>query len=156
MCKLSSQYLLLFLQDVSPAMLLRFLREHRSEWADSSIDAYSAAAVKATPAALSGSRVPGFGGQIILPLAHTFEHEEVSNFYFLYHFLAHFMRIMFSCNLLRPNTYCLLPFSLPHSQQFLEVLKLENSGSIQDPLMPRELFLLQVSLQCTFHILDVL
>jgi len=58
-------------------MLLRFLREHRSEWADSSIDAYSASAVKATPCTLPGSRIAGFGCQVILPLAHTLEHEEV-------------------------------------------------------------------------------
>ncbi|KAG8380004.1 hypothetical protein BUALT_Bualt07G0148500 [Buddleja alternifolia] len=37
----------MLLQNVPPAILLRFLREHRSEWADSNIiDAYSAAAVK--------------------------------------------------------------------------------------------------------------
>ncbi|XP_058115057.1 homeobox-leucine zipper protein ATHB-15-like [Magnolia sinica] len=66
----------MLLQNVPPAVLLRFLREHRSEWADSNIDAYSAAAVKAGPCSLPGSRMGGFGGQIILPLAHTIEHEE--------------------------------------------------------------------------------
>jgi len=55
------------------------LREHRSEWADSSIDAYSAAAIKAGPCSLPGARPGGgFGGQVILPLAHTIEHEEAS------------------------------------------------------------------------------
>ncbi|KAL8170554.1 LOW QUALITY PROTEIN: hypothetical protein V2J09_022358 [Rumex salicifolius] len=39
----------MLLQKVPPALLLRFLREHRSEWADSSIDAYAAAAIKAAP-----------------------------------------------------------------------------------------------------------
>ena len=66
-------------QNVPPAILLRFLREHRSEWADNSIDAYSAAAVKVGPCSLPGARVGSFGGQVILPLAHTIEHEEVSN-----------------------------------------------------------------------------
>ncbi|XVE52039.1 hypothetical protein DITRI_Ditri02bG0088400 [Diplodiscus trichospermus] len=66
----------MLLQNVPPAVLLCFLREHRSEWADSSIDAYSAAAVKVGPCNLPGSRVGGFGGQVILPLAHTIEHEE--------------------------------------------------------------------------------
>lgn len=66
-------------QNVPPAILLRFLREHRSEWADNNIDAYSAAAVKIGPCSLPGSRVGSFGGQVILPLAHTMEHEEVSN-----------------------------------------------------------------------------
>ncbi|OWM78111.1 homeobox-leucine zipper protein ATHB-15 isoform X2 [Punica granatum] len=66
----------MLLQNVPPAVLLRFLREHRSEWADNSIDAYSAAAVKAGPCSLPGSRVGSFGGQVILPLANTIEHEE--------------------------------------------------------------------------------
>ncbi|KAF3446397.1 hypothetical protein FNV43_RR11576 [Rhamnella rubrinervis] len=66
----------MLLQNVPPAVLLRFLREHRSEWADSSIDAYSAAAIKAGPCTLPGSRAGSFGGQVILPLAHTIEHEE--------------------------------------------------------------------------------
>uniref|UniRef100_A0A6N2MK34 Homeobox domain-containing protein n=1 Tax=Salix viminalis TaxID=40686 RepID=A0A6N2MK34_SALVM len=62
--------------NVPPAILLRFLREHRSEWADNNIDAYAAAAVKVGPCSLQGSRVGNFGGQVILPLAHTIEHEE--------------------------------------------------------------------------------
>ncbi|KAG2722861.1 hypothetical protein I3843_02G124400 [Carya illinoinensis] len=66
----------MLLQNVPPAILLRFLREHRSEWADNNIDAYSAAAVKIGPCSLPGSRVGSFGGQVILPLAHTMEHEE--------------------------------------------------------------------------------
>ena len=66
-------------QNVPPAILLRFLREHRSEWADTNIDAYSAAAVKVGPCSLPGARVGSFGGQVILPLAHTIEHEEVSD-----------------------------------------------------------------------------
>ncbi|XP_004302866.1 PREDICTED: homeobox-leucine zipper protein ATHB-15 [Fragaria vesca subsp. vesca] len=66
----------MLLQNVPPAILLRFLREHRSEWADNNIDAYSAAAVKVGPCSLAGSRVGSFGGQVILPLAHTIEHEE--------------------------------------------------------------------------------
>ncbi|KAF2285357.1 hypothetical protein GH714_000759 [Hevea brasiliensis] len=66
----------MLLQNVPPAILLRFLREHRSEWADSGIDAYAAAAVKAGPCTLPVSRVGNFGGQVILPLAHTIEHEE--------------------------------------------------------------------------------
>lgn len=66
-----------FLQNVPPAILLRFLREHRSEWADRSIDAYSAAAIKAGPCNMLGSRGGSFGDQVILPLAHTIEHEEV-------------------------------------------------------------------------------
>ncbi|CAL5375841.1 unnamed protein product [Camellia sinensis] len=63
--------------NVPPAILLRFLREHRSEWADSSIDAYSAAAVKVGPCILPRARAGSFGGQVILPLAHTIEHEEL-------------------------------------------------------------------------------
>ncbi|KAE8687630.1 Homeobox-leucine zipper protein HOX32 [Hibiscus syriacus] len=66
----------MLLQNVPPAILLRFLREHRSEWADSGIDAYSAAAVKAGPCSLRMSRGGSFGGQVILPLTHTIENEE--------------------------------------------------------------------------------
>ncbi|WCJ29512.1 Homeobox-leucine zipper protein HOX32 [Euphorbia peplus] len=66
----------MLLQNVPPAILVRFLREHRSEWADSGIDAYSAAAVKAGPSTLPVSRAGHFGGQVILPLANTSEHEE--------------------------------------------------------------------------------
>uniref|UniRef100_F6HYB4 Homeobox-leucine zipper protein ATHB-15 n=1 Tax=Vitis vinifera TaxID=29760 RepID=F6HYB4_VITVI len=71
----------MLLQNVPPAILLRFLREHRSEWADNNIDAYSAAAVKVGPCSLPGSRVGSFGSQVILPLAHTIEHEEASNLF---------------------------------------------------------------------------
>ncbi|XP_068655721.1 homeobox-leucine zipper protein HOX32-like isoform X1 [Aristolochia californica] len=67
----------MLLQNVPPALLVRFLREHRSEWADSGVDAYSAASLKASPYAVPGARVGGFpGSQVILPLAHTVEHEE--------------------------------------------------------------------------------
>lgn len=66
-----------------PAILLRFLREHRSEWADSSIEAYSAAAIKASPCNMPGTRIGGFGSQVILPLAHTIEHEEASKICFV-------------------------------------------------------------------------
>ncbi|WJX52436.1 Homeobox-leucine zipper protein ATHB-8 [Trifolium repens] len=52
------------------------MREHRSEWADTSIDAYSAAAIKAGPCSLPEARAGGYGGQVILTLAHTIEHEE--------------------------------------------------------------------------------
>eukprot|EP00262_Sarcandra_glabra_P013040 TRINITY_DN3520_c1_g1_i1.p2 TRINITY_DN3520_c1_g1~~TRINITY_DN3520_c1_g1_i1.p2 ORF type:complete len:182 (+),score=42.13 TRINITY_DN3520_c1_g1_i1:1-546(+) len=33
----------MLLQNVPPALLVRFLREHRSEWADSGVDSYAAA-----------------------------------------------------------------------------------------------------------------
>ncbi|KAL2453375.1 Homeobox-leucine zipper protein ATHB-14 [Abeliophyllum distichum] len=39
----------MLLQDVPPALLIRFLREHRSEWADYGVDAYCAASLKASP-----------------------------------------------------------------------------------------------------------
>ncbi|KAK1435142.1 hypothetical protein QVD17_00902 [Tagetes erecta] len=66
-------------QDVPPAVLVRFLREHRSEWADFNVDAYSAASVKAN----SYNTYPGMrptrftGSQIIMPLGPTIEHEEM-------------------------------------------------------------------------------
>lgn len=67
------------MQDVPPALLVRFLREHRSEWADYAIDAYSAASLKSSPYAIPYARPGAFPGtQVILPLAHTVEHEEVN------------------------------------------------------------------------------
>lgn len=68
----------MLLQNVPPAVLVRFLREHRSEWADFSVDAYSAASLKASPYSYPGMRPTRFtGSQIIMPLGHTIEHEEL-------------------------------------------------------------------------------
>jgi homeobox-leucine zipper protein len=68
---------------VPPALLVRFLREHRSEWADYNVDAYSAASIKATTCSLPGLRPLRFSGsQMIMPLAHTIENEEACNFCF--------------------------------------------------------------------------
>ncbi|KAH6830717.1 Homeobox-leucine zipper family protein / lipid-binding START domain-containing protein [Perilla frutescens var. hirtella] len=67
----------MLLQNVPPALLVRFLREHRSEWADYGVDVYSAAALKASPYAVPCSKPGGFpSSQVILPLAQTVEHEE--------------------------------------------------------------------------------
>ncbi|TKY60131.1 Homeobox-leucine zipper protein HOX32 [Spatholobus suberectus] len=67
----------MLLQNVPPALLVQFLREHRSEWADYGVDAYAAACLKASPYAVPCARPSGFpSSQVILPLAHTIEHEE--------------------------------------------------------------------------------
>ncbi|KAI3936511.1 hypothetical protein MKW92_053024 [Papaver armeniacum] len=67
----------MLLQNVPPALLVQFLREHRSEWADYNIDAYSAASVKSSDNSFPGLRPTRFSGsQIIMPLGHTVEHEE--------------------------------------------------------------------------------
>ncbi|XP_057448983.1 homeobox-leucine zipper protein REVOLUTA-like [Lotus japonicus] len=68
----------MLIQNVPPAVLVRFLREHRSEWADFNVDAYSAASLKAGTYAYPGMRPTRFtGSQIIMPLGHTIEHEEM-------------------------------------------------------------------------------
>ncbi|XP_015952399.1 homeobox-leucine zipper protein REVOLUTA [Arachis duranensis] len=68
----------MLLQNVPPAVLVRFLREHRSEWADFNVDAYAAASPKAGSYAYPGMRPTRFtGSQIIMPLGHTIEHEEM-------------------------------------------------------------------------------
>ncbi|KAK8601489.1 hypothetical protein V6N13_058814 [Hibiscus sabdariffa] len=68
----------MLLQNVPPAVLVRFLREHRSEWADFNVDAYMAASLKAGTYAYPGIRPTRFtGSQIIMPLGHTIEHEEI-------------------------------------------------------------------------------
>ncbi|XP_049375764.1 homeobox-leucine zipper protein ATHB-9-like [Solanum verrucosum] len=67
----------MLLQNVPPALLGRFLREHRSEWADYGVDAYSSASLKASPYAVPCARPGGFpSSQVILPLAQTVEHKE--------------------------------------------------------------------------------
>ncbi|KAG7598752.1 Homeobox-like domain superfamily [Arabidopsis suecica] len=67
----------MLLQNVPPLVLIRFLREHRAEWADYGVDAYSAASLRATPFAVPCVRTGGFpSNQVILPLAQTLEHEE--------------------------------------------------------------------------------
>lgn len=78
LCLSCSNGFTLLWQNVPPAVLVRFLREHRSEWADFSVDAYSAAALKANSFAYPGMRPTRFtGNQIIMPLGHTIEQEEV-------------------------------------------------------------------------------
>ncbi|XP_073287792.1 homeobox-leucine zipper protein REVOLUTA-like isoform X3 [Primulina huaijiensis] len=68
----------MLLQNVPPAVLVRFLREHRSEWADFNMDAYTAASLKASSYAYPGMRPTRFSGsQIIMPLGHTVEQEEM-------------------------------------------------------------------------------
>ncbi|GMI93202.1 ARABIDOPSIS THALIANA HOMEOBOX PROTEIN 14, PHABULOSA 1D, PHABULOSA [Hibiscus trionum] len=67
----------MLLQNVPPALLVRFLREHRSEWADYGADTYSAACLKPNPYTVPCARLSGFpSSQVILPLAQTVEHEE--------------------------------------------------------------------------------
>ncbi|KAI4317430.1 hypothetical protein L6164_025298 [Bauhinia variegata] len=67
----------MLLQNVPPAMLVQFLREHRSEWADYGVDACSAASLKASPYAVPCASPGGFPrSQVIFALAHTIEHEE--------------------------------------------------------------------------------
>ncbi|GER48913.1 homeobox-leucine zipper protein HOX32 [Striga asiatica] len=68
----------MLLQNVPPALLVRFLREHRSEWADYGVDIYSAASLKSSPYAVPCTKLGGFpSSQVILPLAQTVEHEEL-------------------------------------------------------------------------------
>lgn len=86
------------LQDVPPALLIRFLREHRSEWADSSIDAYSASSIRPGVCGLPEARVGNYGNQIILPLAHTIENEEV-------HGLLNWLPCQYNFYLLMPRLH---------------------------------------------------
>ncbi|XP_074571506.1 homeobox-leucine zipper protein HOX32-like [Curcuma longa] len=68
----------MLLQNVPPALLVCFLREHRSEWADFGIDAYSAVSLRSSPYSVPGVRDGSdfSGNQVILPLAHTIEKDE--------------------------------------------------------------------------------
>uniref|UniRef100_A0A7N0ZVN7 Uncharacterized protein n=1 Tax=Kalanchoe fedtschenkoi TaxID=63787 RepID=A0A7N0ZVN7_KALFE len=68
----------MLLRNVPPAVLVRFLREHRSEWADYNVDAYMAASVKSNSLTFPGMRPMSFSGsQIMMPLGHTIENEEM-------------------------------------------------------------------------------
>ncbi|XP_020093893.1 homeobox-leucine zipper protein HOX9-like isoform X1 [Ananas comosus] len=68
----------MLLQSVPPALLVRFLREHRSEWADYNMDAYCAATLKASSCSFPALRPTRFpGSQIIMSLGHTVENEEI-------------------------------------------------------------------------------
>ncbi|KAL9662847.1 hypothetical protein QQ045_027682 [Rhodiola kirilowii] len=68
----------MLLRNVPPAVMVRFLREHRSEWADCNVDAYSAASIKSNSFSFPGMRPTSFSGsQIIMPLGHTIENEEM-------------------------------------------------------------------------------
>jgi hypothetical protein len=64
------------LQNVPPSLLIRFLREHRSEWADYDMDASVATSFRS-----NGNGYGPRGGvshvQLPLPLAHSGEHGEV-------------------------------------------------------------------------------
>ncbi|KAH6814640.1 Homeobox-leucine zipper family protein / lipid-binding START domain-containing protein [Perilla frutescens var. frutescens] len=68
----------MLLQNVPPAVLVRFLREHRSEWADFNVDAFAAMSLKSSTCTYPGTRPARFTGtQIIMPLGQTIEHEEM-------------------------------------------------------------------------------
>ncbi|KAI3974032.1 hypothetical protein MKX01_026429 [Papaver californicum] len=71
----------MLLKNVPPALLVRFLREHRSEWADYGVDAYAAASMKSSPYSIPGARPSNFSSNfpsshVVIPLAHTLENEE--------------------------------------------------------------------------------
>lgn len=68
--------LCLVFQNVPPALLIRFLREHRSEWADHEIDANAATAFRgASNGHVSRGRMSHV--QLPLPLAQFGEQGEV-------------------------------------------------------------------------------
>ncbi|EPS63713.1 hypothetical protein M569_11070, partial [Genlisea aurea] len=67
----------MLLQNVPPATLVRFLREHRSEWADFTVDAYAASALK-NAYSYPGMRPTRFtGSHVTMQLGYTIEHEEM-------------------------------------------------------------------------------
>ncbi|CAA6655259.1 unnamed protein product [Spirodela intermedia] len=67
----------MLLQNVPPGLLFRFMREHRSEWADYNVDAFTAGSLKNGSCSFPELRPIKFSGnQVIMPLAHTVEDEE--------------------------------------------------------------------------------
>ena len=81
------------------------------------------------------SRLGGFSGQVILPLAHTFEPAEVSPSSTVCRLQKRSCPILFSCSMFWCNHLLF---------QFLEVIKLGNTRNYQDTLVHRDLFLLQM------------
>ena len=58
------------------------MNSNSSEWANYGVDAYSSACLKASPYAVPCARPSGFpSSHVIIPLAHTIEHEEVLNLF---------------------------------------------------------------------------
>ncbi|KAK6138085.1 hypothetical protein DH2020_028175 [Rehmannia glutinosa] len=111
----------MLLQNVPPAVLVRFLREHRSEWADFNVDAYAAASLKAGTYSYPGMRTTRFtGSQIIMPLGHTIEQDEVCAF--PWYVVSYLTR-----------------------KEMLEVIRLEGHGvSHEDAFASRDIHLLQM------------
>ena len=66
-------------QNVSSSLLVQFLREHRSEWADLSIDAHSAASLKSGSFTFPGLNSFDFSASTEL-LGHTIDDDEVSSY----------------------------------------------------------------------------
>ncbi|KAG9131769.1 hypothetical protein Leryth_009510 [Lithospermum erythrorhizon] len=69
----------MLLKNVNPAALICFLRKHRSEWADFSVDSYCAATQKASSHPHSGRLMRPMrfsGSQIMMPLGNTIGHEQ--------------------------------------------------------------------------------
>ncbi|XP_057476045.1 homeobox-leucine zipper protein REVOLUTA-like isoform X2 [Actinidia eriantha] len=64
------------LQNVSSSLLVQFLREHRSEWADLSIDAHSAASLKTGSFTFPGLNSFDFSASTEL-LGHTIDDDEI-------------------------------------------------------------------------------
>ncbi|MBA0866491.1 hypothetical protein Goshw_021556 [Gossypium schwendimanii] len=150
----------MLLQNIAPAVLVRFLREHRSEWADFNVDAYCAASLKAGTNAYPGMRPTRFtGSQIIMPLGHTIEHEEV------YLLCGHLIPLryvlwsLWSSNKMHLHLSVLL-FSIASvifshlsinfanvfiMYQLLEVIRLEGHSFVQeDAFVSRDIHLLQI------------
>ncbi|EPS58245.1 hypothetical protein M569_16569, partial [Genlisea aurea] len=71
----------MLLQNVAPVVVLRFLREHRAEWAAAgggdSDSSYAGFKNGGGSNNFLGPRAGNFQGQVTLPLAQTFEHEEL-------------------------------------------------------------------------------
>ncbi|KAK6121666.1 hypothetical protein DH2020_044593 [Rehmannia glutinosa] len=147
----------MLLQNVPPAVLVRFLREHRSEWADFNVDAYAAASLKNTYA-YPGMRPTRFtGSQIIMPLGHTIEHEEMLEVIRLEgHSLSHedaFMsrdiHLLQMCSGIDENAVgaCSSLFLHPLMRCFRMMHNCCPPGDVQDPLVPHKTLDLTSSLE---------
>ncbi|KAG6778264.1 hypothetical protein POTOM_018118 [Populus tomentosa] len=152
----------MLLQNVHPAVMVCFLREHHAEWADFSVDAYSAALWKAGSYAYPGMRPMRFtGSQITMPLGHTIEQEEDLPYsIFTAVEFSHLLNI-FSVQIVVMGTEHLLFVSMVASSfitshpsplwdfknivMLLEVIRLEgHSFAQEDAFVSQDIHLLQI------------
>ncbi|KAL0774967.1 hypothetical protein Bca101_040119 [Brassica carinata] len=125
----------MLLQNVPPAVLVRFLREHRSEWADYGVDAYAAASLRASPFAVPCARAGGFPSNQFLEVVrlegHAYSPEDMG--------LARDMYLLQLCSGVDEDVVggCAQLVFAPIDESFADDARLLPSGFRVIPLEPK-------------------